>query len=65
MPSFHGVHYARAKKGQLPERWAQLLPPGTEIAIVGAGDHLEIWPRELWEQQLRETPDELLADRLA
>lgn len=39
---------------------------GSEVAVVGAGDHLEVWARDAWSRNLRKNFEELqhLAERV-
>jgi MraZ protein len=58
--------FAHAEQGEIDKLGRILLPAQLkeyshlekEVVIVGAGDHFEIWNRELWQQQntLRPTP---------
>ncbi len=35
----------------LPQEFMDRLKIGTDVAIIGAGDHFEIWDIHLWEKQ--------------
>lgn len=35
----------------LPQEFMDKLTIGTDVAIIGAGDHFEIWDIKLWEKQ--------------
>ena len=67
--------FAGASQGELDKQGRLVLPPtllehaglGREVTVAGVYDHLEIWDRAKWRQQLHEVEGsaEDVAERLA
>jgi MraZ protein len=67
--------FAGAAQGELDRQGRMVLPPtliehaglGREVTVAGVYDHLEIWDRAKWRQQLHEVEGsaEDVAERLA
>ena len=50
-----------------PRRWPTMRGCGKEVVVAGVDDHLEIWNRAAWSEQLREVEGSVhdVAERLA
>jgi MraZ protein len=69
------LFFASAAQGELDKQGRLVLPPrlieraglGREVTVAGVYDHLEIWDRAKWRQQLHEVEGsaEDVAERLA
>ena len=67
--------FAGAAQSELDKQGRRVLPPtllehaglGREVTVAGVYDHLEIWDRAKWRQQLHEVEGsaEDVAERLA
>ena len=67
--------FAGASQGELDKQGRLVIPPtllehagiGREVTVAGVYDHLEIWDRATWRQQLHEVEGsaEDVAERLA
>ena len=67
--------FAGAAQGELDKQGRLVIPPtliehaglGREVTVAGVYDHLEIWDRAKWRQQLHEVEGsaEDVAERLA
>jgi len=71
----HRHFFGGAAQGELDRQGRMVLPPtliehaglGREVTVAGVHDHLEIWDRAKWRQQLHEAEGsaEDVAERLA
>jgi MraZ protein len=67
--------FAGATETELDKQGRMMLPPalidhaslGREVVVAGVRDHVEIWDRAAWREQLKEVEGsvELVAERLA
>jgi MraZ protein len=67
--------FSGATEGELDRQGRVMLPPaliqhaklGREVVVAGVRDHVEIWDRAAWREQLQDVEGsaELVAERLA